>query len=83
MRKRQRVIKSTKSRGIDWLQAIHVSPDPAVVAQIAADYGYDAALERWGWIGERTISRLISEGKKRLRLVGKAEGPHERTHADR
>ncbi len=60
-------IRSKKPRGIDWTLAVHVTPTPEKVAKIAASHGYLAACERWGWLGPRTISNMIREGKRRLR----------------
>lgn len=67
MRKRSRTIKSSKARGIDWVLAVHIAPDPAKVAEISMSHGHEAACERWGWLGERTITKLVAEGKRRLK----------------
>lgn len=67
MRKRPPVIRSNKPRGIDWTLAVHITPTPEKVATIATSHGYLAACERWGWLGPRTISNMIAEGKRRLR----------------
>lgn len=55
-----------KRRGTDWIISVHKDPDPRLVAQIAEEYGLHAAYERWGWLGERTISTLVAQGIREL-----------------
>ncbi|WP_029029819.1 hypothetical protein [Salinarimonas rosea] len=42
---------------------VYRRPDPALVARILDGYGLDAALERWGWLGRKTIQTLAQEGR--------------------
>ena len=52
-----------KVRGIDWNIALHKIRDVAEVNIIAEEYSYEAACERWGFLGSRTIARLIADGQ--------------------
>ncbi len=53
---------------------IYADPCPKRVAKVAASHGFEAAAERWHWVGQRTLINLINEGRVRLGWVTATPG---------
>ncbi|MDP3408061.1 hypothetical protein [Bosea sp. (in: a-proteobacteria)] len=43
---------------------VNVIPDPVFAYQLAESHGYDACVERWSWMKEARIGRLIQKGRR-------------------
>jgi hypothetical protein len=54
-------------RGIErWTEGIMRRPTPATVANLCETHGYDACRERWWYIDKRTLSAMLSKGRREL-----------------
>lgn len=52
----------------DWNHRLHKRPDPATVAKVVQEYGWEAALERWSWLTQRGLSNLVVEAGGKVDL---------------
>lgn len=65
------------SCGADIDRAVHAEPSPEAVARLYASHGAEAALSRWWYVGERSLSDLQRVGRVRLGWapIGRAARP--------
>lgn len=42
---------------------VYATPDPVRVDRLSVSHGFEAASERWHWICQREIHRLIADGR--------------------
>lgn len=47
-------------------RAARMEPSAITVAKLADSHGFTACLERWGWLGHRTLSGKVRAGRKQL-----------------
>jgi hypothetical protein len=48
-------------------QSIHVAPNPAKVAFIVDEYGWEAATERWNWVDKRTLGDVLMRHRRGMK----------------
>ena len=49
-----------------WNAAIDKRPSAIEVAKLHDSHGLEACIERWNWLGPRTISSLVRAGRRQL-----------------
>ena len=53
-------------RSQDWTAGVHKRPSAIEVARLHDSHGLEACIERWNWLGARTISSLVRAGRRQL-----------------
>lgn len=48
----------------DWNLAVYNRPSPEAVAGLELSHGFDACLERWGWLSEHMLRKLARKGRR-------------------
>lgn len=43
---------------------VHVHPDPVFVYRLSESHGYDACAERWSWMKESRVGKLVQKGRR-------------------
>jgi len=54
-----------------WEIETRVKPTAEKVRQVVRDCGWHSAVERWGWLGERTLSRIVEREQQGLPAAGR------------
>jgi hypothetical protein len=54
-----------------WEAQTRITPTPDKVCQVVLECGWHNAMERWGWLGERTLSMILERASKGLPQAGR------------
>lgn len=54
-----------------WDLATRITPSAARVRQVVMECGWDNAMERWQWLGRRTLQTILERDDKGLPPAGR------------
>ena len=68
-RKKNAVVEACgPGRGFDsWTPASFVRPSEVAVAKLADSHGFQACVERWGYISKKGLQKMVFDGRQQMK----------------